>query len=95
MDEFELAIDALKAKFLIRLEAERDDLVAAKRGPDRAALHDMAHRMAGSAGVFGFPRLSQQAAALQKAVRDDGARHDPTIEIDRLLAEIDAALERR
>jgi two-component system OmpR family response regulator len=46
----------------------------------------IAHGLAGAAGLFGFARISSDAAALEDAVLARGSPHDVTRALDRLVA---------
>lgn len=61
---------ALRAKFLQRAG---DDLawLDATGGEPRDELLARAHKLAGAAGVFGYGEVSDAAAALEDAIRED------------------------
>lgn len=62
--------DDPEAAFRVRLAADRTELVRLLRGPRNArtlaALEDLAHGLAGSAGVFDFAQLGEAAARLER-----------------------------
>jgi len=61
MDPHEQAADpmaALRARFLARCA---DDLEALRRAGDPAEVRALIHRLAGSAGAFGFDHVSRKA----------------------------------
>jgi CheY-like chemotaxis protein len=49
-------------------------------------VHTIAHGLAGAAGLFGFERISSDAAALEDVVLAKGSPHDVTRALDHLLA---------
>lgn len=65
----------LRRLFLARLRAERTEIEAARTARDAASALPILHRMAGSAGIFGFPDLSRAAGECEDAVRS-GAEPD-------------------
>lgn len=71
---------ALKTRFLQRLAEERS--VLAGDGPDSA---QAIHRLAGTAGVFGFGALSERARAVDERPADHAARAALAAEIERVL----------
>lgn len=78
MTDFEVRMQQLRAEYrqmvvsdISRLQQSACELGGDER--DRAVLQDMIevlHRMAGGAGVFGYPDLSDQARALELALID-------------------------
>lgn len=92
MNEAERAIAALRGRFLERLPSDKAALAQAMRDPGRAGLQHLAHRLAGSAGVFGFPDLSRAAGAVDVALSGHRAAADLAAGLAALTAEIDAAL---
>jgi HPt (histidine-containing phosphotransfer) domain-containing protein len=78
MTDFEVKMQQLRAEYRgivdadsLRLQQAAAELHGDER--DRALLQDMIevlHRMAGGAGVFGYPQLSEQARALELALID-------------------------
>jgi HPt (histidine-containing phosphotransfer) domain-containing protein len=65
------ALAPLRAKFLARAA---DDLTTLKdAGVDHETLKHLAHRFAGSAGMFGFHEVSRLAAVVDDALQDGEA----------------------
>jgi diguanylate cyclase (GGDEF)-like protein len=69
-------LDALRTRFLTRLQLDLDDLERMTRvmavPPARASLDDLhqrLHKLAGAGGTFGFPSLSSQARYLEHQVK--------------------------
>ena len=64
-------LELLRARFIDRCRSDLEQL----RGlaPDHPDVGPIAHRLAGSAGSFGYPEISEVAAEV-----DDRARHGPT-----------------
>lgn len=60
-------LDTLRAKFRERAATKADALRTARDAGDLAALQALGHDMAGSAGTFGFPDLSDLGFALEGA----------------------------
>lgn len=85
----------LRAGFLLRVDRDTRRLAAlraelyleATSGDTMASLRHLAHGLAGAGGVYGYPRLSDAAAALEDAVIDDPAGTGGAVEraIDSLL----------
>jgi len=61
-------MQALRAAFAARAGDEHDRLAAAVRDGDRETMRAVAHRLAGAGGLFGFPRISAAADALEEAI---------------------------
>lgn len=66
-------MDALRRRFRARALDEADQLERALAADDRLALERLAHSLAGTAGLFGYRRIGEAAAAVDGAF----ARHDP------------------
>ena len=75
----------LRAKFLARAAADLEALRGA--GIPREA-GTVIHRLAGAAGVFGFPELSRLAGVVDEALHAFG-ECDPS-DMDRLMTELEA-----
>ena len=59
------AFQALRARFRVRAAQELTQLEAlTAAGPDSAELRRLVHNIAGAAGTFGFPVLSEAAIAI-------------------------------
>ena len=65
---FDERMAQLRVRFLTRAAAERLQLADAAERLDREELRRLAHGIAGSAGVFGFPDIGERARALEEAV---------------------------
>src|SRR5690606_26482315 len=61
-------MDELQGRFADRSAAEREELQAAWAADDRDVLKRLAHSLAGSAGLFGYPDLSNAARDLEAAL---------------------------
>lgn len=72
MSAFDERMAELRARFVIRAAEQRAQLAAALLASDLEEVRRLAHGLSGSAGVFGFPELSEGAQALEEAV-DAGA----------------------
>lgn len=64
------ALRLLQARFIERCRADLEQL--GRLGSDHPDLGMIAHRLAGSAGSFGYPEISEAAAVV-----DDHARYGP------------------
>jgi HPt (histidine-containing phosphotransfer) domain-containing protein len=82
-------MDALRARFGERLREDLEQLTRAMNGPDRIAMHRIAHRMSGAAGMFGYPHLSAKGSALEDALD----QNMPDEEIGGAAAELITELE--
>lgn len=72
MDEIELRMHRLRERFVARSADDRRRLAAAIEAGDRAAMRGIAHALAGSGGIFGFPAVSDAGRNLEDAL-DAGA----------------------
>jgi len=65
--DFATTLAALKQRFTGRAAQDLDVLIAFRDAPtaDPATLKFTVHRLAGAAATFGFPALSEAAAALE------------------------------
>lgn len=79
----------LKAKFAARLASEGDDFRTLHAAGDRAGLIDRAHKLAGIAGMVGFPAVGEAALQLEEAALSEG---DYVTQMHGLLAAIAEAL---
>ena len=80
-------LEGLRLQFLARCRTELEQLRALS--PDHPDLGLIAHRLAGSAGSFGYPEVSEVAAVV-----DDRARYGPKpgqAEIQALISALEAA----
>jgi HPt (histidine-containing phosphotransfer) domain-containing protein len=68
----------LQARFRARCVARSESLCSACNVGDLAVIRSLAHDITGSAGLFGFPRLSEEARNLSDRCRD-GVVDEPTI----------------
>lgn len=91
-DRLESRLAALRRSFLERLAEDRAVLRDLSSDPSRVdELLACVHRLAGSAGTFGAPRISEAAERLEKLLRrGNGACHGAAMA--ELLAEIDREL---
>lgn len=72
------ALEALKQRFRVRCGADRVALAAAVDACDPHAVRDLAHKLAGAAGTFGFNALSEAALLMEDQVAY-GAAPDPEL----------------
>lgn len=78
MTDFEDKMAELRHRFVARGPAMLEELRGALAAQDREAVRGLAHRLAGNAGMFGFPRVSEAAAELESAAIDG---HAETVEL--------------
>lgn len=78
-------MEALRQRFRVRALGEAAQLEAAMAANDEAALEWLAHGLAGTAGLFGYRKVGEAAAAMDSAF----ARGDPDAP-DRTSALIEA-----
>lgn len=71
MSEFDERMGQLRARFLVRAEDERAQLVAACAAMNRNEIKRLSHGLSGSAGVFGFPAVSLDAQAVEEGVDEN------------------------
>ena len=64
-------LELLRARFIERCRTDLEQLEGLE--PDHPDIGMIAHRLAGSAGSFGYPEISEAAAVV-----DDRARYGPT-----------------
>lgn len=74
MNSFDVAMDRLRLRFVARAA---EDLLKLRGHQDGAALprkdlHALVHRLAGSAGIFGFAEISKVAGELDDRLLDGG-----------------------
>lgn len=65
------ALELLRLRFIARCEAELDQL--RMLAPNDPELGSIAHRLSGSAGSFGYPRVSETAALVEDRIRSGTA----------------------
>jgi len=85
-DPLAVALQAIRVRFIGAATGERRALAEARDRDDTAALRQLAHRLKGSAGTFGFAAVSAAAAALEHALADAPEA------VDACIAALDAAL---
>lgn len=59
---------ALRARFAVRAIAEGDAIRRHLAQGEREPLRDLCHGLAGTAGTFGYPAISDAALAVEEAV---------------------------
>lgn len=68
MSDMDARMAQLRARFRARAGEEEARLRAALAGADLAEIRRLAHGLHGSAGVFGFPKLGEDAAMVESAI---------------------------
>jgi HPt (histidine-containing phosphotransfer) domain-containing protein len=81
-----------EGSFRDRLAADRAALAKAGSGRRPGRLTTIAHRLAGAAGTFGYPEISDAALALEDAAIEGAGEQAMAAALARMLAALDAAL---
>lgn len=81
-------LDALKAKFAVRLSTESSAFLALQASGDREGIIARAHKLAGLAGMMGAPEVGEMALQLEEAALAGG---NFDTQFAALLAAIDEA----
>jgi HPt (histidine-containing phosphotransfer) domain-containing protein len=89
MTDIERKMAELAARFADRADEERAAFTASLAAGDHAAIAARAHRLAGIAGMYGHPLITEAALALEAAAEEG---HAMDAEAQRLL-ELLAALK--
>jgi HPt (histidine-containing phosphotransfer) domain-containing protein len=84
LSDMDARMAQLRERFRTRAADDRERIAAALDAGDLREIHRLAHALSGSAGVFGFPQVSEDAAAVENAI--DEAR--PAGEIGALCAQL-------
>lgn len=91
----EAHLERLRSRFVERAGEQMKDL-RQRRAPEaladedhRRALRGLAHSLAGAGGSFGFPALSERAAALEAALDSGAAPAEVAGRVGDLLDELD------
>lgn len=81
---------ALAAKFIAGLPEMNDKIRAAMAANDMPNVRNLAHMMKGTGASFGFPRLSEIAAKLERAVKQELYDEVPAgvAELEAMIAEV-------
>lgn len=77
-------MEALRTRFAVRAIAEADAVRRHLDAGERDALRDICHGLAGTAGTFGYPAISNAASAVEEAI-EAGSGSDT---LERFCAEL-------
>lgn len=88
MNDFEQRIEALKARFVERAAADRSALDHAWVTRDDDTLRRISHSLAGNAGLFGYPKLSDAARDLEEALDRPAPEEQLRRKLDAVMAQI-------
>jgi HPt (histidine-containing phosphotransfer) domain-containing protein len=88
--DFDARMAELRTRFVQEAAKEHERLVEAFGNDDHAAVRGIAHSLSGRAGMFGFPELSEQAAALEAAIDDEPEQLRPAY--DALLGSLELVI---
>ena len=91
MSEFDAKIRELAQRFAARTGVIRVELGEMREANDLVGMEDLAHRLAGIAGMFGHDRIGNAALELEQAVHKGGDIESAADELDARLAEVEAA----
>jgi len=80
-------LESLKALFIARCGEDLARLRRAKEEGDISGVGRLAHRLAGSAGSFGFPEISRLALIVDEGCRAGAAA--PELALNELMAVLD------
>jgi HPt (histidine-containing phosphotransfer) domain-containing protein len=86
MDEFERRMEALRSRFVERAATDEAALRSAWAGRDVETVRRIAHSLAGNAGMFGHPQLSEAAGALEEALTPSFSEEDVARNLDAVFA---------
>jgi HPt (histidine-containing phosphotransfer) domain-containing protein len=90
VNELDAKLAVLSARFAQRAAADRADLAEALANDDRATVRDIAHKLAGLAGMLGHPNVTDLALSLEAAVEDGRSLAAPASALDAALGAIEA-----
>jgi HPt (histidine-containing phosphotransfer) domain-containing protein len=74
--EFNERMERLRQRFRQRSGGDRAALEAALERQDTVEMKRLAHSLSGAAGIFGYPVISERAAALEAALDRNEAPED-------------------
>lgn len=83
----------LRARFLKRLNEDREAILVARSAADAAALQAICHRLAGNAGLFGFDELGAAARRAEDVILANQEAGLRAREIDQLLEMLTATTQ--
>jgi HPt (histidine-containing phosphotransfer) domain-containing protein len=86
-DEGKDILERLTERFRVRC---RDDLAILEEGPDGEKFAYCIHRLAGSAGTFGFAEISRSASQIDEHLRRNEVVKPE--ELDKLISQVRAIL---
>lgn len=72
MTDFAQRMQALRQRFIEQAKVEADEIKGYATAEVWSQVRDLSHRVAGRAGMFGFPELTDVARTLEEAI-DAGA----------------------
>ena len=90
VDPLTAALAKVRERFVQQAPEERMALATALEADDRASLTQLAHRLKGSAGTFGFDAISAAAARLEHTLREGGDPGVDAVGLDRALTALDS-----
>lgn len=90
-DSFDAQMAKLRLQFLERLKKTRDTLEGLVAEADIDGLVNIAHRLKGSAGTYGFMDLGDAAAATEASLTEANATQVPDLAAP-LITAIDGAI---
>jgi HPt (histidine-containing phosphotransfer) domain-containing protein len=90
---FEERMEQLRVRFRARAGEDRARLVLALTQDDLLEARRISHGVAGSAGVFGYPELSQAASAVEEAIDGGMSGEELRALAARLLRQLEEAAQ--
>tara|TARA_R110002072_G_scaffold116942_3_gene247627 strand:+ start:16348 stop:16623 length:276 start_codon:yes stop_codon:yes gene_type:complete len=91
MTDIERKMAELAARFAARADEERAAFTASLAAGDRTAIAARAHRLAGIAGMYGHPLITEAALALEAAAEEGHAMDAEAQHFLALLAGLQAS----
>ncbi len=94
MTDIDARMAQLRARFRSRAADDRERILAALGDDDLVEVRRLAHGLSGSGGVFGFPEVSEDAAAVEDAVDEAKPAGEIRALCDQLLARLAEVAQR-
>lgn len=86
MTQFDQKMEALRTRFISRAGSEIAALCEAHIEQDDAAMRQIAHSLAGNAGLFGWPELGQRAREFEELLDRPASAEEVRAKLDAVLA---------
>lgn len=89
MSDFDAALRELGLTFAAKLPGFIEEMKGALEGGDISRLHQRTHKLAGTAGMYGFGEVSISARILERAINDEQSNS----ELAKLLAVVESDVD--